>query len=102
MPKRLHHRLKELRVKLGFRTLKPFLAFAERKGHTFTVRRYGAIERGESQPDLDEVVALSAVFGVTTDALLKGNDSTIVIGGLGDKGRKALLRIADEIRSLEQ
>ncbi len=37
--------------------------------------RYAAIESGRSEPHINELVALSETFGVTTDYLLKGEKS---------------------------
>lgn len=110
MPKQLHERLRDLRLAGGFRTKKHFLAYAARRYgaqdekayREIAERRYGRIERGELLPRVDEVIAICWLLSVPTDALLIDHSDTVVVGGLGDQGRKALLRIADEIRKLEQ
>ena len=102
MHRKLHQRLRDLRLSAGFKTQKHFLAYASRKGHAFSERRYGQLERDEATPRVDEVITLCRLLSVPTDALLIGEGDIVVISGLGVKGRKALLRIADEIRKLEQ
>lgn len=103
MHRKLHERLRDLRVNAGYATQKSFLARAEKKaGLSIPYHRYSAIERGDLNPDPQEIVGICEALGVTTDMLLIGDRDVVVVGGLGHRGRKALLRIADEIRNLEQ
>lgn len=102
MNRPLHQRLRDLRLTAGFKTGKHFVAYMTRRGYAIDEQRYRALERGDAAPRVNEVVMICRVLGVPTDALLVGDTNIVVITGLNPKSRKALLRIADEIRNLEQ
>lgn len=103
MHRKLHERLKDLRIAAGYAAPASFLEAAARMGHGYiTYQRYSALERGDVEPKSREIMTICSTLGITTDMLLIGDRDVVVISGLGHKGRKALLRIADEIRNLEQ
>lgn len=94
-------RLRDNRVRLGFKTQKHFLHEANKAGLNLTMRRYGAIERGESTASLDEVIGLSQVLQITTDDLLLGDDGWLVFKGLSPRVKAAVKVIANELSQFD-
>lgn len=43
------------------------------------LRRYGAIERGQGRPTLDEIVQICRILGISADAWLFEDDSGVVL-----------------------
>lgn len=102
MHRKLHQRLRDLRLAAGFRTQKHFVAYAHRRGQHINERRYGQLERGEVKLQVGDVVTFCGVLNLSADALLFADDSAVVVTGLGERGKKSLMRIVDEIRFLER
>lgn len=70
-----HERLRNLREKKGFATQKQFISHAGRVGHKMSLRRYGAIERGEAKPSVNEIAAICLAMNISADTWLMGRYS---------------------------
>jgi transcriptional regulator with XRE-family HTH domain len=71
-----NERLRELREK-RFRTRKEFCSYAGKYGYSIDVRRYGAIERGDVQPVLSEVITICKAMHISADSWLFGYQDLI-------------------------
>lgn len=60
-------RLKALRKQKGFKTQKEFAARANVNNFAIDWRRYGAIERGDVKPDVEEVLMICLIMGISAD-----------------------------------
>jgi predicted nucleotidyltransferase len=71
-----HERLRELREK-RFRNRKAFCSYALKYGYEIDLRRYGAIERGDVDPGLSEVIVLCKAMHISADSWLFGYQDVI-------------------------
>lgn len=71
-----HERLRELREK-RFESQKVFCSYAQKYGYSITVRRYGAIERGDVDPALSEIVTICKAMHISSDSWLFGYQDVI-------------------------
>lgn len=104
MQSKLHVRLREWRIRAGYKSQKSFLAGAERMGYgRILYHRYSAIERGELDPGIQELKIICRTLGVSADALLfEQVDPLIVVSGLTPRSRRIILRIVEMIKELER
>jgi transcriptional regulator with XRE-family HTH domain len=70
-----HERLRDLRERKGFATQKQFINQAGRSGYKIGSRRYGAIERGEAKPTINEIAVICLAMNISADAWLMGRYS---------------------------
>lgn len=82
---RPHERLRELREQKGFKGQKHFCAHAAKLGLPIKVRRYGAIERGEVRPTLEEIAQICMVMDISADSWLLGRTNKIDMTRLTDR-----------------
>ena len=87
----LADRLRELREGKGFRSHKQFSIAAEVQGRQMSAFRYGAIERVDGKPSLEEIVLICRVLGISADAWLFGDESGIVLRELRSEEKMFLL-----------
>lgn len=78
-------RLRRLREAQGYGTQKTFCHHAQKQGYKMTLRRYGAIERGDVKPDIDEIIAICEAMKVSADAWLFGLETPVDVRGLTEK-----------------
>lgn len=71
-----NERLRELREK-RFRTRKLFCSYAQKYGYSINVRRYSAIERGDVDPGLNEIVIICRAMHISADSWLFGYQDVI-------------------------
>lgn len=93
-----HLRLKLLREGRGFSSQKHFCAHAQRYGFDIQPRRYGAIERGDARPTIDEIIDICEAMKISADAWLFGVDTRVDLRGLDSYDIAMLGKIADMLR----
>lgn len=71
-----HERLRELREK-RFRSQKVFCGYAQKYGYEISLRRYGAIERGDVSPGLGEIIMICKAMHISADTWLFGYQDII-------------------------
>lgn len=71
-----HERLRELREK-RFRNRKLFCSYAQKYGYDIDLRRYGAIERGDVNPVLSEIIVVCRAMHISADSWLFGYQDVI-------------------------
>lgn len=76
MQREPHERLRELREK-RFRSQKVFCGYAQKYGNEISLRRYGAIERGDVNPTLTEIVTICRAMHISADSWLFGYQDVI-------------------------
>ena len=67
----LSERLKKLRLENGYTQEK----IAEKIGKT--AKAYGKYEREDAEPTLDTIIALSYIYGASTDYILLGEENSV-------------------------
>lgn len=93
-----HKRLRRLREGRLYGSQKAFCSHAQKYGYTISSRRYGAIERGDVKPDIDEIVAICEAMKISADAWLFGVDGRINLSGLDSRSVAILAKMADVLR----
>lgn len=76
MQQKPFERLRGLREK-RFRTRKLFCSYANKYGYEIDLRRYGAIERGDVDPGLSEVIVICRAMHISADSWLFGYQDAI-------------------------
>lgn len=77
MRRKPHERLRELRLKKGYKTQKQFYAHAKKYGYHISLRRYGGIERGDINPTMTDMMTICKAMEITSDAWLFGRQDAI-------------------------
>lgn len=67
-----HKRLRRMREGRSFGSQKAFCNHAQRYGYPIAHRRYGAIERGDVKPDIEDITNICIAMKISADAWLFG------------------------------
>lgn len=96
----MHTRLRALRESRGFETQKAFCFHAQKYGYAISSRRYGAIERGDARPDIDEIRDICEAMKISADAWIFGVDGRVDIKGLSQERIEILGAVAKMLYKL--
>ena len=89
------NRLRAQRIKRGFETQKEFWNYAKKcHGMTMPLRRYGAIERGDTQASMLEIRVICHALEFSADQWLFGSDAVLDVRGMQRRDVTLLSAIA--------
>lgn len=93
-------RLRKLRVSKGYETQKGFCRHAHKQGYEIVLRRYGAIERGDVKPDINEIIDICNAMKISADAWLIGAEKSLDVSRLSPKAIKIVENLVDSLAKL--
>jgi predicted nucleotidyltransferase len=96
-----HERLRMLREGRSFGSQKAFCNHAQKYGYSISSRRYGAIERGDVKPDIDEIIDICEAMKISSDAWLFGAESRVDLRGLSEERIGIVAEVAKMLFKLD-